>query len=237
MREHLYSRFYFDELFPSLSHPSLRRMAEEQFTRIGDTSIGTPGAGVSSLFIDSTSKIANLKDDTTGYRHNYFNKVTTASQNVATTGRTYLTGSNVPIQVGKLQIGTRIQWTMNYTKTGAGSASSVFDICVGTAGTTADTARVSFTKPAGTAVADEGRIIIDCVCRGPLSASGILAGHFNMTHNLSATGHAVIPVVDVDAQSAAFDVTVASLIVGLCITAGASDNVTFQWLAVEAWDI
>jgi len=150
--------------------------------------------------------------------------------------RTYITGSNLAFPVGALQIGTTFRWTLNLTKTAAGSAASTFDICFGTAGTTADTARVSFTKPAGTAAADEGRIVIEAIVRGPLSASGIVAGHFTMTHNLAATGHATIPCVDVQTISSAFNVLTPTN-VGLCITSGASDVVTIEQVVAEAWNL
>jgi hypothetical protein len=58
-----------------------------------------------------------------------------------------------------------------------------------------------------------------------------------MTHNLSATGHATIPVVDVTTISAGFDVTVASLFVGLCITSGASDAITIEQVLTECWNL
>jgi len=165
----------------------------------------------------------------------YSNFSVTAQAPTAAT-RTYIVGSNITCPVGALQIGTTFRWTLNLTKTAAGSAASTFDICFGTAGTTADTARVSFTKPAGTAAADEGRIVIEAIVRGPLSASGIVAGHFTMTHNLAATGHATIPCVDVQTISSAFNVLTPTN-VGLCITSGASDVVTIEQVVAEAWNL
>lgn len=150
-----------------------------------------------------------------------------AQQAPAAATRTYVTGSNLTFVAGALKIGTILRWTLDLTKDGNGSAASTFDICFGTAGTTADTARVSFTKPAGTAVADCGRVVIEAVVRGPLSASGVVAGHFTMTHNLAATGHATIPVVDVTTVSSAFNVLTPTN-VGLCITTGAADVITIE---------
>jgi len=195
-----------------------------------------PAAGQAVGFFDSTSKEWHVKDDA-GFSRGRIANFSTTSQAPAATTRTYLTGSALSIPTGKLQIGTCFRWTMSVTKTGAGTAASTYDICVGTAGTTADTARVSFTKPAGTAAADEGTITITCICRGPLSGSGIFVGQFTMTHNLSATGHATIPCVAVNTVSAAFDVTVANLIVGVCVTSGASDALTFQLVQSEAWNL
>lgn len=210
-------------------------MAETDFTNIADTSIATPASGVTALFVGS-DKILRTKDDA-AFCRSFKPNFSTASQAPAATTRTYITGSNIAIPKNKLQIGTCFRWGFNMTKTGAGTATSTIDIAVGTAGTTADTARVSFTKPAGTAVIDEAWCHVYCICRGPLSASGIFAGQFTMIHNLSATGHAVIPCVVVNTISGAFDVTVADLIVGLCITTGASDAITIQMVQAEAWNL
>ena|ERR1700693_1007567 len=199
-----------------------------------------PATGKVSLFSDSTvpGKVLRQIDDTgkiltLGPITNF----STASQAPAATTRTYITGSNLAVPSGKLQIGTHFFWRFNLTKTGAGVATSTLDICVGTAGTTADTARVSFTKPAGTGVIDEGIIEIGAVCRGPLSASGVFSGEMYMTHNLATTGHMAQQCFVANTISGAFDVTVASLIVGLCITSGASDAVTIQQIQSYAWNM
>jgi hypothetical protein len=151
----------------------------------------------------------------------------TTSQAPAATVRTYIAGTALPVPKVKLQIGTRLRWKFSMTKTGAGSAASTIDVAVGTAGTTADAARLSFTKPAGTAAVDEGTVVIDVVIRS-IGASGVAVGQMTVTHNLAATGHMVIPCADVNVVSAGFDMTVADLIVGLCITTGASDAITIQ---------
>ncbi len=161
------------------------------------------------------------------------NTYSVAAQSPAAATRTYITGSKITVPVGKLRIGTIFRWHFNITKTAAGTALSTYDICFGTTGTTTDTARVSFTKPAGTGVADTGEISIYAVVRGPLSASGVVVGCFNMSHNLAATGHAIIPVVIVTIISAAFDVTTPTA-VGICITSGASDAITIQLVTAEA---
>jgi hypothetical protein len=156
------------------------------------------------------------------------------SQAITAATLTYITGSKITVPVGKLRIGTILRWKFNITKTAAGTAASTFEVYVGTNGTTADTSRLSFTKPAGTAVADEGFIEITAIVRGPLSASGIMVGEFVMAHNLAATGHAIIPNVIVNTVSGTFDVTVANLFVGICITSGAADAITIQQVIAEA---
>ncbi len=156
-----------------------------------------------------------------------------AAQSIAAATRTYVTGSKIAVPVTKLKIGTILRWTFNITKTAAGIALSTYDIAFGTLGTTGDVARVSFTKPAGSAAADEGRIQIIAIVRGPLSASGIVVGEFTLIHNLASTGHAIIPCVVVNTVSGAFDVTTPTF-VGICITSGASDVITIQLVAAEA---
>jgi hypothetical protein len=196
----------------------------------------TPAAGQAVLYMDSAAKQLKTKDDA-GFVRGTVNNFSTASQAPAAATRTYIAGSALAIPTGKLQIGSCFRWQFTMTKTAAGTAASTFDIAVGTAGTTADTARVSFTKPAGTAAVDEAFVEINAICRGPLSASGVFAGTFNLTHNLAVTGHALIGGLCVTTISAAFDVTGANLIVGLCITSGAADAITIQMVQAEAWNL
>ncbi len=157
-------------------------------------------------------------------------------QAIVAATRTYLSGSALHIP-GGLKVGTRFRWRFNMAKTAAGTAASTFDIAVGAAGTTADTARVSFTKPAGTAAADEGVVAIDAVCRAISNTAGVLVGEFVLVHNLAATGHAVIPVVVVNTISANFDNNDNDLYVGICLTSGAADAITVEWLNAEATNI
>lgn len=213
-------------------------MAEVDFTNIAGTSIATPASGVTALFSDSADKRIRQRDDT-GFIRNLapVGNVSTASQAPAAATRTYITGSQVALPAaGRLQIGTMFRWRWNMTKTAAGTATSTIDIAFGTAGTTADTARVSFTKPAGTAVIDEAFCEVEAIVRGPLSASGIVVGEFTLIHNLAATGHAVIPCVCVNTVSGAFDVTTPTF-VGLCITTGAADVITIQQVTTEAFNL
>lgn len=200
--------------------------------------VNTPSAGKVSFYTDNSATPSFRQKDDTG-RDVSFTGVTNysvASQAPPAATRTYITGSALPVPVNKLQVGTCLEWTFNMTKTAAGTASSTFDICFGTNGTTADTARVSFTKPAGTADADQATVTIKAVVRS-IGATGVVVGNFEMTHNLASTGHAVIPCVNVVTVSAGFDMTVANLIVGLCITSGAADAITIEMVQAKAWNI
>jgi hypothetical protein len=147
--------------------------------------------------------------------------------------RTYLTGSAIAVPESGLKVGSRFSWVFNMAKTAAGTAASTIDVAVGTAGTTADTARVSFTKPAGTAAADEGRVTVDVVVRTLNATTGKFVGEFTLVHNLAATGHATIPTVAVSTVSGSFDTTLSGMIVGLCLTSGASDAITIEYMSAE----
>lgn len=194
----------------------------------------TPAAGQAVIAVNNTTKRLQVVDDA-GYKRTLGYKNVSVAAQVITTARTYIVGSNILIPVGALQIGTLFRWMFDITKSAAGTAAATYDICFGVAGSTADTARVSFVKPAGTAVADAGQVMITAVVRGPVGVSGVVAGHFNLNHNLAATGHALIPCVDVTTISAAFDITSPTNI-GLCLTGGASDSVTLQLVLAEAWN-
>lgn len=201
------------------------------------TAPASPSVGQVLVYADSVTKLLSVKDEA-GFIHtlgNLSNSSTAAvAQAPAAATRTYITGSNIAVPAGKLQIGTMFMWRVSLTKTAAGTAASTFGVAVGTAGTTADTDRLTFTKPAGTAAVDEGLVEIMVTCRGPLSASGVFVGEFRMTHNLASTGHMTIPGACVNTISAGFDVTVPDLIVGLTITTGASDAITIQVVQAEA---
>jgi hypothetical protein len=196
----------------------------------------TPSAGQAVIAVNNTTKRIQTVDDAGFARTLGFVNFSTTSQAPTAATPTYITGSNIAIPAGSLQVGSMFRWTISMTKTAAGIAASTFDICFGTAGTTADTARVSFTKPAGTAAADEGLVTITAICRGPVGASGVVVGTFNLTHNLSATGHATVPSVNVVTVSSAFDITTPTNI-GVCLTSGASDAITIQLVTAEAWNV
>lgn len=169
------------------------------------------------------------------------NNASTAAQTPAAATLTLLAGSTIAVPIGKLRIGTWFRWKFDITKTAAGTATSTYHVRVGTTGTTADAAILTFTKPLGTAVIDFGLIDITAIIRGPLSSSCIMAGVFNLQHNLPTTGHAVAYTTAapgmVQVTSSAFDATVAGLIVSLTCTTGAADAITTQVLIAEAFNL
>lgn len=156
----------------------------------------------------------------------------TAQQAFTAATKTYVTGSQVQIPDGGLKVGSKIRFKLNLAKTAAGVATSLFELVIGTLGTIADTTRASFTKPAGTAAADEGVVTIEAVVRS-ISATGTIAAEFVLVHNLAATGHAQVPVVAISSVPAAFDTrALGGQYIGLCLTTGAADVATTE--VVEA---
>lgn len=205
----------------------------------------TFGAANFSLYIDAGVTGTNLQGNNfndapvsnggtgTVMANTSYNNASTNSQSIPATTRTYITGSKVIVPSSGLVAGTILRWHFNMTKTGAGSAPSTVDIAFGTNGTVSDTARVSFTKPAGTGVIDEAWVEVEAIVRS-VGASGVVEGEFRLGHNLSATGHATIPFVAVNTVSGGFDDRYSACsYIGLCITTGASDAITIQQCTAE----
>lgn len=210
-------------------------MSQHTLVATARAGIITPSAGNVSAFID-LDKLLKTKDSGGFVRSYQFNS-SVASQSPSAATRTYITGSQIALAAaGALQAGSGFRWRFNVTKTAAGVATSTIDIAFGTAGTTADTARVSFTKPAGTAAIDEGFVEIDCIVRSINATTGTVAGEFTMTHHGNTAGHMTIPAETLSTVSGNFDTTAPSF-VGLCITSGAADVITIQQIQTEAWNI
>lgn len=194
----------------------------------------TPAAAKVSVYSDNTANPSvRMKDDGGIDRPlvDVFN-ASVASQAPAASTRTYITGSALAVPAIKLKVGALLRWRFNITKTAAGVAASTFDVCFGVAGTTADVARISFAKPAGTAAVDEGWVEILATIR-TIGATGVAVGEFVLMHNGNTAGHAVVPCVVINTVSAGFDMTVANLIAGVCITSGAADAITIQMVQAE----
>lgn len=156
------------------------------------------------------------------------------TDSVANAADTYLVGSRIDVPAHGLQVGTRFRWTLAMTKTAAGTAAPVWSVRVGTAGTTGDTARLTFTQVAlQTAAIDTGWVEIVAIIRS-VGAAGVMAGGLHMAHVLAATGFSTLDHNVMSAVSAGFDTTVANLFVGVSVNPGASGVWTHQIVTVEA---
>jgi hypothetical protein len=168
---------------------------------------------------------------------NVLRNVSTAAQSPAAGASTYLTNSNIAVPVGKLRIGTVFRWTLVFTKTGAGTAARSHIVRIGTLGTTGDAAIITLTSGTPTGVIDTGKQVITVIIRGPLSASCIAHGASEGQHQLATTGLFAVEAELLSVTSGTFDATTANLIVGLSVTTGASELLTYQQVIAEAYNI
>jgi len=196
-------------------------------------SVGTPGAGASGIFVDSTAFIICTKDQNGIYRGRS-NNCAIASQGAGFASDTYVTNSNVLVPSFGVQAKTKLAWRISVSKTGAGVAAPVFQIRIGAAASTADTSRVSLTGPAQTAVIDAGVYTIMATVRS-VGVSGVIQGTLDLSHNGAAVGLANNDASAVEAASSAFDNTaLAGLNIGLSVNGGASAAWTVTQVHVEA---
>lgn len=199
----------------------------------------TPAAGKCLLFVETGGKRATSKNDAgitaslAGEIRNWNTADVTANA-----ADTYVTGSNLVIPTGMLlQVGTTFRWTFYITKTAFGAAAPIWVVRVGTAGSVADTARLTFTQVAlQTGAADAAKFTIEAVLRN-VGAAGVLAGGLSMIHVLPATGFSTLTMNVQQVTSAGFDTTVANSIVGVSVNPGAAGVWTIQTVISEMLNI
>lgn len=150
---------------------------------------------------------------------------------VASAADTYLTGTGITIG-GRVQATSFAKYRFRATKTAAGVAAAVFNVRLGTAGTTADTARATLTASAiQTAAVDTAMFEIDVNFRA-VGASGVIEAVIRMDHT-AADGAGMGTFRYLVATSASFDTTTAGLIMGVSCNPGASGVWTFQYISAE----
>ncbi len=151
-------------------------------------------------------------------------------------------GSDVVIPNSGLAVGAIYNVDLTIDKTAAGTATSAYTVGIlpqDVAQTAAQVLPVlTFTKPAGTAAADVGVVSISVgflTIGAAVAEAGSVAGTFQMTHNLAATGHAQVPTVVL----AGVDTTTATILANrggdklvTIVTTGAGD--VSSVLGVEA---
>jgi len=147
---------------------------------------------------------------------------------------TYLTGSSIAIPNGSLQAGSRYRCIFNVTKTGAGTATPIINVRIGTAGTTADTSRGTLTHSAQTAVIDEGTFEVFVTFRSVGSGtSAVIQSLSRLSHRLSVTGLGTGVGEPELATSAGFNSTTSGLIIGLSVNGGTSASWTVNLVQAE----
>jgi hypothetical protein len=200
----------------------------------------TPSSGTAATFIDSTAKILCCKDDSGRVAARSLNAAV-AAQGAGFASDTYLTNSDLLIPSFGFQTKTTFLWTISASKTGAGTATPIYNIRIGANRTTADTARLTLTGPAQTAIADIGTLYIMVTVR-TIGASGVIQGTAFWVHRgtaanttTSGTGFANDTTGHVEGTAAGFDMTsIAGQYIGLSINGGASASWTLTQVTVEA---
>ena len=147
---------------------------------------------------------------------------------------TYYLGMQLPSF--SMQAGMVFEWYFPVTKT-AGTATPIYTIRIDSNQSTADTARLTITGPAQTAVADTGFIRVMVTCRS-VGVTGALQGLAWVQHNLAATGLANTPAGFslVQATSAGFDNTaLQGQYIGLSVNPGASGAWVVEQCLARCW--
>src|SRR5205823_625033 len=200
-------------------------MADIQLDTEGNPS--TPSSGSAIILVNSTNKELTTVDDAGIIKT--IRTLTNASTAdvVANAADTYLTGSAITIPPGLVKVGSLIRWTFTMAKTGAGTATPTFIIRLGTAGTVSDTAQVTYTLSAQTAVIDTGWCEIILLVR-VAGASGQIETGILFTHNLATTGLSISQVQVQQAIQTAINFTTTGLIFGVSCNPGASGVWTFS---------
>lgn len=171
------------------------------------------------------------------------NNASVANQGAGFATDTYLTGSYVTIPTNpaggnRLQAKSKYRLRFNATKTAAGTATPIINVRLGTAGTTADTSRLTLTHAAQTAVIDEMVYDLSVVFRTVGSGtSAVIAGIGVLDHRLASTGFANVNTSIQQGVSAGFDSTVASLGIGVSVNGGTSAAWTVNLVEAELYNL
>jgi hypothetical protein len=139
---------------------------------------------------------------------------------------TYMSGTSINIgTVGSWKAGMVYVATFDMAKTGAGVATPIAIVRMGTGGTTSDAAILTFTHTAGSGVIDTGVFTITVEFRSIGSGSAaVIAGVSELKHGLASTGLTTGGTAGYEAKpvaSSGFDSTVSNII-GVTFNGGAS---------------
>jgi hypothetical protein len=202
---------------------------------VGDSTSAYTARTLPASCAGTTAKL--LYDSTTNLFSCGTDQGSTFNQSVAAQGAgfatdTYLTGSSIAIPASSLKVGTRYHLIFNVSKTGAGTATPIINVRFGINGSTADTARLTFTFLAGTAIADIGTFEIFVTFR-VVGASAVIQGTGRVQHSLSTTGLQNLPSKVLVVTSGAFDSAVANSIIGVSVNGGTSASWTVQQVQAE----
>lgn len=155
---------------------------------------------------------------------NSFRGASTADQ-TGFAADTYLAGSAIKFPLGRAPVvGASYHCRWDMVKTAAGTATPIVIVRFGTAGTVADTARLTFTFTAGSAAIDTGMFELWAHWRA-VGASSVLTGVCSLNHALAATGLTTGGTggqFQVAVTSSAFNSGVAGSYIGVSFNGGTS---------------
>lgn len=188
---------------------------------------GTPAAGKSILFVDTTTKKWCDLDDGGNVTGSLSRRNSTASQGAGFASDTYVTDSGLLIPSFGMRAGQLYRWLITLSKTAAGTAAAIVTVRIGSAQTTSDTSRLALTASvAQTAAASNGIMNVMVGVRN-VGASGVIAGGFGMMASVGLGGGA-------DGVGSSFDNSaLGGQYVGLSINGGASAAWTITHVAAE----
>lgn len=192
----------------------------------------TPAAGQLVCYPDSSNSQWLQRNDGGIFLGDQSASVT--AQIASHSADTYYKGLQLPSF--SMQAGMVFEWYFPVTKT-AGTATPIYTIRIGANQSTADTARLTITGPAQTAVADTGFVRIMVTCRS-VGAAGVLQGMAWLQHNLAATGLANTPAGFslVEGTSAGFDNSaLQGQFIGLSVNPGASGAWVVNQVLARCW--
>lgn len=179
------------------------------------TTPSTPAAGKGVIFVDSTTKKITLIDDAGGMQ-GVLSRAAGLGSTSGYASDTYITTSGILIPSYGMKAGMMFRWTFAVGKTAAGVAAAVIIVRIGSAQSTADTARLTLTSTViQTAAAADGLVTVLVGVRN-IGASGVIAGGFGVAGPVGLGGGAT-------GASSTFDNSaLAGQYVGLSLNAGAS---------------
>lgn len=192
----------------------------------------TPSAGKMIAYPDSSNSQWMQRND--AGVHLGTMKAAKIAQIASHSADTYYLGLQLPSF--SMQAGMVFEWYFPVTKT-AGTATPIYTVRIGANQSVADTARLTITGPAQTAVVDTGFIRVMVTCRS-VAASGVLQGLAWLQHNLAATGLANTPAGFslVQATSTGFDNTaLQGQYIGLSVNPGTSGAWVVEQCLVRCW--
>src|SRR5580765_3794336 len=143
-----------------------------KITLDNQTAPATPASGVSSLYVDTTAKeLMHIADD--GNKKMVRTLTNTGSTTTAG-ANIYIVGSNIAVPPALARVGNIFHWYLVMSKSAACTSAPVYNIVVGTAGTTADAVRLTWTSAQlQTAATDNGVLEFWCAVT-TAGASGII---------------------------------------------------------------